>query len=59
MCLGVGENSSQMQAIVKKDDPLIEHAHISCTAYVEMFVMDKLYYFWLVPKFKNHICYVN
>lgn len=44
MCLGVGENSSQMQAIVKKDDPLIEHAHISCTAYVEMFVMNKLYY---------------
>ena len=39
VCLGVGENSGQMHAMVKKDDPLIEDAHISCTAYVEMFAM--------------------
>ena len=46
MCLGVGENCGQIHAMVKKDDPLIEHAQFSCTVYVEIFFsVDKIYIF--------------
>ena len=31
----------KLHAMVKRDDPLIEHAQFSCTVYVEIFVVDK------------------
>lgn len=42
MHLGVGENCGQIHAMLKKDDPLIEHAQFSYTVYVEIFVVDKI-----------------